>query len=746
MRLVIAWISQVATAPRGRRGDTLPRGIPVIMRCLLASLFFTRIHLPQLAAATEARVDERPFVVSAVVLADHPVNHCAPTKALGAGVDGHERGECALMFTDKNIAEMRSAGFGPLTYRLRTELAGEVWHWNPRGTWSDPVHQCGYWISDDSLAEPINLSYGYRLPRRGNTIDQANDDGYSRIADGDQESFWKSNPYLDSHFTGEPDNAHPQWVIVDLGTTKPVNCVRIDWGTPFARQYRVEYWRGNDPMHLHADQKDEWRPFPNGAVNGGSGGDEFVRLSAKALPVRFVRIVMSQSSRTSPQNSNDIRDRLGFAIREIELGSTDHDRSHDYIRHAADRYGQTAIYVSSTDPWHRAEDIDYKTEQPGLDFILRSALTNGLPVLVPVGVLYDTPENATAEINYLLKRQYPLEGIELGEEPDGQWVSPEDYAALYTGVAGRLAALNPQLKLGGPSLQNFEDQLLTWPDTSGNRSWMKRFLNYIHAAGCPFDFFSFEFYPFDNICADAAPQLLQIPKRLGTMMMSLRAAGVPAAIPWLMTEYGYSVFAGRHEVDIQGALFDADTIGTFLTLGGSKPYLYGYEPSYLQDELKCSWGNLMMLQLNPNNDQLNRLSGYHAAQLINKEWMQPTNETHDIFPVTTRPNKSTLSSVVSVYAVRRPDKQWALLAINKDPNHTIRFTVQFKFSNGQRQVSFAGDIDLIEFSQAQYLWHNDGPNGHPVRSLPPARVTQKASSFYELPPYSLTVLRGKVPD
>ena len=74
------------------------------------------------------------------------------------------------MFTDKNIIEMLPAGLGPLTYRLRTELGGEVWHWNPHGTWSDPVHNCGYWTSDDSLGEPINVSYGYRCGRRSDFI------------------------------------------------------------------------------------------------------------------------------------------------------------------------------------------------------------------------------------------------------------------------------------------------------------------------------------------------------------------------------------------------------------------------------------------------------------------------------------------------------------------------------------------------------------------------------------------------
>jgi NedA-like, galactose-binding domain len=690
---------------------------------------------------------QRPFAVVAIVAADQPVNKCVPRQALGGGIDGHERGECIQMFTDRNIAEMRSAGLGPLTYRLRTELAGEVWHWNPRGTWSDAIHQCGYWTSDDSIAEPINLSYGYRLPRRGNTIDQANDDGYSRIADGDQDSFWKSNPYLDSHFTGDSDNAHPQWVVIDLGAAKSVNSIRIRWGTPSAQRYRIEYWTGDDPMHLHTDEKDDWRLFPKGEVNDGLGGEENIRLCDKALSVRFMRVLLNRSAGTSAQPPNDIRDGVGFAIREISIGRIDSKgRLHDYVQHTADRHKQTIVYVSSTDPWHRAEDIDYNIEQPGVDFILRSELTNHLPVLLPVGVLYDTPENAVAEIKYLLGRGYALEGIEVGEEPDGQWVSPEDYAALYTGIARGLSALSSKLKLGGPSLQSFETQLLTWPDASGNRSWMNRFLNYVHAAGCRFDFFSFEFYPFDDICSDAAPQLLEIPKRLGAMMASLRTDGVPTDIPWLMTEYGYSVFTGRHEVDIEGALFNADTVGTFLTLGGSKAYQYGYEPNYLADELKCSWGNLMMLQLNPNSEQLDRLSGYYGAQLITKEWMQPTNEVHDVFSVSIKQRASRSQPTVSVYAVHRPDKQWALLAINKHPKQAARLTAQFKFSDTQPPISLAGQVEVIQFSRQQYIWHDDGPNGHPLRSMQPSHFRGAASRFYDLPPYSLTIIRGKLPE
>ena len=46
-------------------------------------------------------------------------------------------------------------------------------------------------------------------------------------------------------------------------------------------------------------------------------------------------------------------------------------------------------------------------------------------------MIYNTPEDAAAEIAYLEKRRYPISYVEMGEEPDGQQMQPEDYAALY---------------------------------------------------------------------------------------------------------------------------------------------------------------------------------------------------------------------------------------------------------------------------------------------------------------------------
>src|ERR1019366_1604359 len=110
-------------------------------------------------------------------------------------------------------------------------------------------------------------------------------DGYSRLDDGDVETFWKSNPYLASEFTGENDSLHPQWVVIALDKKESVDAIRIQWADPFAREririqwadpfardFQVQYWVG-DGDAMDEQDKGTWKNFPSGTVTEGKGGD-----------------------------------------------------------------------------------------------------------------------------------------------------------------------------------------------------------------------------------------------------------------------------------------------------------------------------------------------------------------------------------------------------------------------------------------------------------------------------------------
>ena len=156
----------------------------------------------------------------------HATNHFVPKETLGAGVD-----RIAVEAIDKDLAQpvldkTLSSGWQPVTYRQNTELAIEAWHWNPQGTWSDASGK-GYFTGSSTPTEMIRYSYGYSLPRRGTTRNDGTDNvGFSRLTDGDLNTFWKSNPYLTEHFTGESDTLHPQWVVIDLAQVQPIDSIR----------------------------------------------------------------------------------------------------------------------------------------------------------------------------------------------------------------------------------------------------------------------------------------------------------------------------------------------------------------------------------------------------------------------------------------------------------------------------------------------------------------------------------------
>jgi hypothetical protein len=799
-----------------------------------------------------------------------------PERAIGATVDAHDKGENGEIFTPKNIAAILSAGFKPLSYRLATELGGEAWHWNPRGTWSDAAHTKGYWTSDDDSPSPIEESYGYRLPRRGNTRDQARNNDWSRIDDGDLSTFWKSNPYLDPR---------PQWLLIDLGTPHRPDAIRIVWREPFAIDYDVQVWSGDDPI-LNPEEGD-WVTLRGGAIRGAHGGDVRHAVEPAPFAVRWVRVLMMNSSHTSlphPDRSaskdmrsphpafghllppgegtdephpgsrtsgrityrelqevlpgedsdephprsrtsgrityrelqellpgedsddphprsrtsgrityrelqellpgedsekphprsrtsgpspsgeggrrpdegramlpldstspltreiahDDARDRAGFAVAEVYV----EEDGREIVRHAKSHDAQSIVWVSSTDPWHRAIDIDQSVEQPGLDQIFETGLTRGLPMLTPVALLYGTPEDSAAEIRYLRKRRRNVQMIEMGEEPDGQAVSPEDYAALYMLWAAALHRVDSSLILGGPALQSTRDRIAFWREAAAGRgvtsdsakvgnatgdsstAWMSRFLDALRDRQRleDFGFFSFEWYPFDDVCASSHPQLVEAPAILARVMKRWREEGVPQSIPWLATEYGWSSYAAEAGVDLPGALFNAEFVADFLASGGAAAYFYGIEPERLIPEPCGAWGNLTLFLADDERQIRARVPAYWSARLLANVWLAPRgmHQLHNVIGT---------SKLLRAWSVRRPDGTWSMLIINKDDQRSMR-------------VRIDGARNAQQYSQRNYTWKANGANGRAVKSAPPHALHVKDE--LELPPYSLTVVSGRL--
>ena len=210
------------------------------------------------------------------------------------------------------LQESLSAGWGPITYRNNTELRMMAWHWNDKGTWSDAANKSGYWTSSSEPGEPIRYIVSYSLPHRG--FSQTGG-GESMLTDGKADTYWKSNPYLTSKFTGDPDSRNPQWVIVDLGAEKPINDVRIEWAEPHATVYEVRYWVGRTP--LGRAPSGEWKIVPGGAMKGGKGGAVDRKFTESPVTTRYIQVWMTASSNTcDAHGSGDVRNCVEPAFRK----------------------------------------------------------------------------------------------------------------------------------------------------------------------------------------------------------------------------------------------------------------------------------------------------------------------------------------------------------------------------------------------------------------------------------------------
>ena len=244
----------------------------------------------------------------------HAVNSFSPVTSLGGAIDRLRGGptkednekNTERLLTNPVLNEMLGAGWQTVTYRQNTELMIEAWHWNARGTFSNPAKQEGYFVgSPEPTDQKIMHSWAYPLPHRGATLGDGN--GWSRLTDGNLQSYWKSNPYLARPFTGEDDSKHRQWVMIDLGSKVNVNAIRIAWANPYATRYVVQFWTGELEPFYEGINKGTWQAFPMGTIDDGKGGTPTLKLMNWQIPVRYLRIWMTDSSNTCDTHGHSLR-------------------------------------------------------------------------------------------------------------------------------------------------------------------------------------------------------------------------------------------------------------------------------------------------------------------------------------------------------------------------------------------------------------------------------------------------------
>ena len=673
------------------------------------------------------------------------LNSFDPDQALGSSIDVLSRTGIDKVYSPHILQESLSAGWGPITYRNNTELRMAAWHWNPNGSWSDPVHKSGYFTGSTDLQEPTRYILAYALPHRGFSTSG------DRPIDSPNLTSWKSNPYLTSKFTGESDEQHPQWVVEDLLSARPVNGLRIQWQNPYATTYRVEYWVGKDALDFDHGPDGDWKIFPDGAVEHATGGAVTLKLSDSPVTTRFVRILMTESSNTCDQHGDgDIRNCVGYSIQEMKAGTLDSAGTFSETGQDATPASLPTFTSSSIDPWHSETDVNDSGlyQHTGFDLFFTSGITNNLPAMIPVTLLYGTPGDAAAQIQYIEKRGYPISYVEMGEEPDGKHALPEDYGALYIQWANAIHRVDPKLKLGGPIFEGVNEDIHVWPDAQGRTSWLGRFISYLKNHGHLSDlaFVSFEHYPFEP-CAITWKTLYAEPQLMKHILDVWRDDGVPQNVPLMVTESHLAANLTGPMSTIFAALWLADNVGSFLEAGGAAFHHSPIQPQPLQSSCLgwATWSNFLS---DSDYNITGYTSPYFTARMINLEWVQHRSGMHQMFPSSTGIRDAEGNVVVTSYAVRRPDGNWSLMLVNRDESNPHAVRVVFTDDANRRRAAFSGAVRVVTFGSAQYDWKNDGLNSHADPDHPPAGATVDANpeTIFSLPKASITVLRGKIRD
>jgi hypothetical protein len=197
-------------------------------------------------------------------------------------------------------------------------------------------------------------------------------------------------------------------------------------------------------------------------------------------------------------------------------------------------------------------------------------------------------------------------------------------------------------------------------------------------------------------------------------------------VPLIISESG--ITAGRRGKGYLGvtgrAIWEADAFGTFFAQGGT----VFYRPA-INNGASDRWN----YGAGPNGGGAYGTPEYTpftSAHMINFEWLQHGGGANQIFPASANLKDAAGRTVITAYAVHRPDGNWSFMLINHDLYEAHR--IHLVIDDASRVTrGFVGSVALVQYCNTPSEDRN-------------AAITPPADGMYTLPIGSITVIRGKL--
>jgi hypothetical protein len=159
-----------------------------------------------------------------------------------------------------------------------------------------------------------------------------------------------------------------------------------------------------------------------------------------------------------------------------------------------------------------------------------------------------------------------------------------------------------------------------------------------------------------------------------------------------------------------------------------------------------AWSTYGNFVAGPNLEIKQYTAQYFASQMLNLDWVKHGGGTHQLYAAWANLHDEAGGELITAYPVKRPDGDWSLLIINKDPSNAHQVKINFEKNGESTAAQFDGAVKFVTFGAAEYVWHSSEGTSHADPDGPPVRgeVQWKDGQSILLPKASLTVISGKV--